>query len=73
MVTSGAEDLPRDIEFLYSKNRLNVALSRARIFAIVVASPKPLEILCSTVEQMRLVNSLCGVKEYATAFSEKSA
>ena len=66
MVTSGAEDLPRDIEFLYSKNRLNVALSRARILALVVANPGLLEIPCTTVEQMRLVNSLCWVREYST-------
>ena len=36
MVTSSAEDLPRDIEFLYSKNRLNVAISRARCLAVVI-------------------------------------
>ena len=65
MVTSGAEDLPRDIEFLYSKNRLNVALSRARILALVVANPGLLEIPCTTIEQMRLVNSLCWVREYS--------
>ncbi|ABK43794.1 conserved hypothetical protein [Magnetococcus marinus MC-1] len=62
MVTSGAEDLPRDIEFLYSKNRLNVAISRARTLAMIVANPNLLEIPCQTVEQMRLVNTLCWVK-----------
>ncbi len=61
MVTSSAEDLPRDIEFLYSKNRLNVAISRARCLAVVVASPRLLEIPCQTVEQMQLVNTLCRV------------
>jgi hypothetical protein len=29
MTTSSGEDLPRNIEFLYSKNQLNVAISRA--------------------------------------------
>lgn len=61
MATSGAEDLPRDIDFLYSRNRLNVALSRARSLALVAASPRLLEIPCGTVEQMRLVNTLCRV------------
>ncbi|MEO5365748.1 MAG: TM0106 family RecB-like putative nuclease [Magnetococcus sp. WYHC-3] len=65
MVTSGAEDLPRDIAFLYSKNRLNVAISRARILALIVANPNLLEIPCHTVEQMRLVNTLCRAREYA--------
>lgn len=63
MATSGAEDLPRDIEFLYSRNRLNVALSRARSLALVAASPRLLEIPCATVEQMRLVNTLCRVAD----------
>ena len=65
MVTSSAEDLPRNIEFLYSKNRLNVAISRAQCLAIVVANPKLLEIPCSTVEQMKLVNTFCWLDEYA--------
>lgn len=47
MVTSGAEDLLRLIEFLYSKNRLNVAISRARCLAVVVANPHLLEIPCN--------------------------
>ena len=65
MVTSSAEDLPRNIEFFYSKNRLNVAVSRAQCLAVVVANPKLLEIPCGTVEQMKLVNTFCWLYEYA--------
>lgn len=68
MVTSSAEDLPRNIEFLYSKNRLNVAVSRAQCLAVVVANPKLLEIPCGTVEQMKLVNTFCWLDEYAQAY-----
>lgn len=68
MVTSGAEDLPRDIEFLYSKNRLNVAISRARTLALIVASPNLLEISCHTVEQLELVNTLCWAKILSDQF-----
>ncbi len=67
MVTSSAEDLPRNVEFLYSKNRLNVAISRAQCLAVVVANPRLLEISCQTVEQMKLANTLCRLNEYATA------
>lgn len=66
MVTSSAEDLPRNIEFLYSKNRLNVAISRAQCLAVVVANPKLLEIPCKTVDQMKLVNTLCWLSDYAS-------
>ena len=71
MVTSSAEDLPRNIEFLYSKNRLNVAISRTQCLAVVIMSPKLLEIPCSTVEQVKLVNSFCLLNNYAQITHDK--
>jgi predicted RecB family nuclease len=65
MTTSTAEDVSRGLEFLYSRNRLNVAISRARCLAVVVASPALLEASCNSIEQMKLVNTLCFVKAYA--------
>lgn len=65
MTTSSGADLPRNIEFLYDKNRLNVAVSRAQCLAVVVASPALLHIHCNTPEQMALVNTLCWLKDYA--------
>jgi predicted RecB family nuclease len=65
MATSSGDDLPRQIEFLYSRNRLNVAISRAQCLAVIVASPRLLEASCSTIEQLRLVNALCWAKTYA--------
>ena len=63
MATSSADFLPRFMEFLYSKNRLNVAISRARCLALLVANPKLTAIKCHTVEQMALVNTLCWIAE----------
>ena len=65
MATSSAEDLPRNIEFLYSKNRLNVAISRGQCLAVVVFNPKLLETPCGNVEQMKLINTFCRLSEYA--------
>ena len=48
MATSSAEDAPRGMEFLYSLNRLNVATSRARCLAVVVASPDLIRVRCPT-------------------------
>jgi uncharacterized protein len=65
MTTSSAEDMPRNMEFLFSCNRLNVAISRARSLAIVVANPLLLEAPCNRVDQIRLVNTLCFARTYA--------
>lgn len=65
MTTSSGEYLPRDIDFLYSKNRLNVAISRARCWVGVVANSSLLDISVATPSQMGLVNTLCWVKEVA--------
>jgi predicted RecB family nuclease len=67
MATSDAECMPRDIEFLFSANRLNVALSRAQCLAMVVASPKLLETPCRTIGQLRLVNKFCRLVEFAVS------
>ena len=65
MATSSCDDLLRQIEFLYSRNRLNVAISRARCFAMLFASSRLLEIPCNTIAQMELVNGLCWVRSYS--------
>ena len=67
MTTSSGEYLPRDIEFLYNKNRLNVAVSRAKCLAVVVANPRLLDVDCKTPEQMALVNTLCWIRDYSRA------
>lgn len=63
MTTSSGEYLPRNIEFLFSKNRLNVAISRARCWVGVVASPRLLTIDVTKPSEMALVNTLCWVHE----------
>jgi superfamily I DNA and/or RNA helicase len=65
MATSSADDMPRNLEFLFSLNRLNVAISRARALAVLVCSPELLRVRCRTPQQMRLVNALCLLVEHA--------
>ena len=65
MATSSAADAPRGMEFLYSLHRLNVATSRARCVAAIVASPALLTPDCRTPEQMRLANPFCRFLELA--------
>jgi uncharacterized protein len=65
MTTSSGDYLPRNIEFLYDKNRLNVAISRAKCLAVVVASPALMHIKCDSPDEIGLVNALCWVHSYA--------
>ena len=65
MGSSSSEDVPRGLDFLFSRNRLNVAISRAQCLAYLVCSPRLLDATCRTVEQMRLANALCRLVELA--------
>jgi len=63
MATSTPEDAPRGMEFLYSLNRLNVAVSRARGVFILVANPSLFEPECRSPHQMHLANAICRLRE----------
>jgi uncharacterized protein len=65
MTTSTPEDAPRGMEFLYSLNRLNVAVSRAQCVAAIVASPALFQVECRTPRQIQLANALCRYLEMA--------
>ncbi|MDG1370924.1 MAG: TM0106 family RecB-like putative nuclease [Paracoccaceae bacterium] len=63
MTASSAEETSRGMEFLFSLNRINVAVSRAQGLALVFGSLRLREAKCETVEQMRLINTLCALPE----------
>src|SRR5439155_6127392 len=65
MASSSGDDVPRGLEFLFSRNRLNVAISRAECLAYLVCSPRLLEVNCRTIEQMGLANAICRFVELA--------
>ncbi|MGR3394316.1 MAG: TM0106 family RecB-like putative nuclease [Pseudooceanicola nanhaiensis] len=66
MTASSGEEMPRGMEFLLSRERINVAVSRAKGLALVFASPRLLDTTCTSVEQMSLVNLLCALAEQQT-------
>ena len=70
MATSSADDAPRGLEFLYDPHRLNVATSRARAIAVVVASTDLIRVACKTPRQMHLANALCQAWESAALESK---
>jgi uncharacterized protein len=73
LTTSSPELAPRGMNFLYSRNRLNVATSRARCVAVVVASPDLLRVRARTPEQMRLANAFCRFSELAAGTHDQPA
>lgn len=68
MTSSSGGDVSRGMSFLFSRNCLNVAVSRAQALAVVVCSPKLLSARCSTVEDMRLMNVLCRFGQTAQIY-----
>ena len=59
MGSTSAALAPRGIGFLYDLHRLNVAVSRAKAMAVLVASPLLLDAEVHTPEDLRAVNALC--------------
>ena len=67
MTCSSGEDVPRGLGFLFDRNRLNVAISRAQCLAVLVHSPRLLDADCRSLEHMHLVDGACRLVELATA------
>ena len=63
MTSSSAGDAPRGMGFLFSRNRMNVATSRARCLVLLVGSPDLFEPDCSTPSQIKLANGFCRFLE----------
>ncbi|MBN9433610.1 MAG: TM0106 family RecB-like putative nuclease [Bosea sp.] len=64
MTASSIDETARGMEFLFSLNRINVAVSRAKGLALVFGAPRLREARCETIEQMRLVNVLCALSSW---------
>ena len=66
LASSSGEEAPRGLSFVFNRNRINVATSRAQCRAELVCSPRLLEADCKRVDDMRLVNALCRFVELAS-------
>ena len=63
MCASHANESPRGVDFLFNKNRLNVAISRAQCMAVVVYSPMLLDTRAGNIKQMEQVSLFCKLTD----------
>ena len=68
MTSSDAENLPRNKKFFFSRNRLNVAISRAENVSIILFNPDLLLASCNEIEEMKLLNNFCKLLEFKTEY-----
>ena len=71
MASSDSETLPRNKEFFFNRNRLNVAISRAQCVSIILFNHLLLETSPSTYEQIRLLNNFYKILSYKVNTHEK--
>jgi predicted RecB family nuclease len=63
MTSSDPENLPRNKEFFFSRNRLNVAISRAQCISIILFNSNLLNFVPKTVDQVKLINNFYKIKK----------
>ena len=68
MTSTSADESPRGMDFLLSRERINVAISRAKVLSLLFASPRLLTSTCKTTDQIRLVNALCALDRFDLKF-----
>jgi len=63
MTASSPADVPRGMEFLLNRNRINVAISRAQWRAVVVRSPGLTDYLPTTPHGLAELGAFLGVAQ----------
>ena len=72
MTASSGENIARGVDFLLSRNRMNVALTRSKCLSIIVGSPDLGNVACANFKGVRLVNLYCGLMGFEGAGSVAS-
>ncbi|MGA9796693.1 MAG: TM0106 family RecB-like putative nuclease [Rhizomicrobium sp.] len=67
MTTSHGDEAPRGTEFLFNRNRFNVAISRAQCLAIVVQSARLQDVSMGSIDDLIRLNLFARAEASATA------
>jgi superfamily I DNA and/or RNA helicase len=62
LCASSGREAPRGLGFLLNKNRINVALSRAKCLALVVGCPELWDTRASSISTMEILNTICRIR-----------
>jgi superfamily I DNA and/or RNA helicase len=65
MTCSSGEDVPRGLDFLFDRNRFNVAVSRAQCLAVVVMNEDLLDADARSLDTMHDIDGVCRFLEMA--------
>jgi uncharacterized protein len=69
LAASSAADAPRGLEFILDRNRLNVAVSRAKANCFLVYSPQIARSRFRSIEELKSLSRLNGLLDFATQIS----
>ena len=61
---SDSANIPRHKTWFFSRNRLNVAISRAQSIVFFIFNPNLLLASCKKIEEMKLLNNFCKLLKY---------
>ena len=64
MTSSDSDSLPRNKEFFFDRNRLNVAISRAQVASIILFNPNLLDNSPKDLNQIKLMNNFFKLLNY---------
>ena len=64
MTSSTVEDLPRNKNFFFSGQRINVAISRGECSSIILFNPQLLETAPNDYEEFKLINNFQKLLKY---------
>jgi uncharacterized protein len=66
MAASSAADAPRGLEFILDRNRLNVAVSRAKANCFLIFSPQIARSRFRSIEELKSISRLNGLLGFST-------
>jgi uncharacterized protein len=69
MTSSDSDNIPRDREFFFNRNRLNVAISRSQLISVILFNPKLLNTSPKNINEIKLINNFYKLEKFETVMN----